>query len=112
MGIIANQSLGTEERLTGWGIWQYFDVIISSAEAGVAKPERKIFELALSQAGCRPENAYMIGDRLDNDIIPAGQMGLHTIWVCQGLSAMNDVRKAGYMPEITVEKIDDILHYL
>lgn len=112
MGIIANQSMGTEERLTGWGIRQYFDVIVSSAEAGVAKPERKIFELALLQADCKPEDAFMIGDRLDNDIIPAGKMGLHTIWVRQGLSAMNDVREAGYMPEITVEKIDDILHYL
>ncbi|MDE5966300.1 MAG: HAD hydrolase-like protein [Lachnospiraceae bacterium] len=31
----------------------------------------RIFELALERASCSPENAVMIGDRLDNDIIPA-----------------------------------------
>ena len=33
LGIIANQSPGTQERLDKWGIGQYFDVVMASAEA-------------------------------------------------------------------------------
>lgn len=32
----------------------------------------------------------MIGDRLDNDIIPAKQIGMKTIWIRQGLAKYQD----------------------
>ena len=50
----------------------------------MAKPDKKIFEMALNRAGCRPEQAMMIGDRIDNDIIPAKKLGMKTIWIKQG----------------------------
>ena len=79
LGVIANQSLGTEQRLIKYGIRQYFDEIISSAEAGLSKPDLEIFKLALNRSGCIPSEAYMIGDRLDNDIEPAAQLGMLSI---------------------------------
>ena len=84
LGIIANQSLGTQERIDNWGIGKYFDVVMASAEAGCAKPDLKIFTAALNKAGCAPADAVMIGDRLDNDIIPAKKLGMKTVWVRQG----------------------------
>ena len=42
IGVIANQSLGTKERLEQKGILKYIDLVIASAEEGVAKPDRKI----------------------------------------------------------------------
>ena len=42
LGIIANQPLGTEERLKKFGIRDYFDVVISSAEVGFEKPDKRI----------------------------------------------------------------------
>ena len=45
IGIIANQSLGTKERLARHGILPYIDLVVASAEEGVAKPDRKIFEI-------------------------------------------------------------------
>lgn len=112
LGIIANQGLGTENRLIKYGIRQYFDVIASSAEEGVAKPDLKIFEIALKKAGCVPEEACMIGDRLDNDIEPAGKMGMTAIWVRQGAFACGNVELIGHKPSLTVERIEDILIYL
>ena len=38
LGIIANQAPGAEARLAGFGIRDYFDIIVASAEEGVAKP--------------------------------------------------------------------------
>ena len=83
-GVIANQLLGTAERLEQKGILKYIDLVIASAEEGVAKPDRRIFEIALGRANCKPENAVMIGDRIDNDIVPAKKMGMKTIWIKQG----------------------------
>jgi len=37
----------------------------------VYKPDQKIFEITLNKAECSPREACMIGDRLDNDIVPA-----------------------------------------
>lgn len=84
IGVIANQSLGTEKRLKAFGILQYINLVIASAEEGVAKPDRRIFEIALDRAGCRPQQAVMVGDRIDNDIIPAKALGMKTIWIKQG----------------------------
>lgn len=112
LGIIANQGLGAEDRLAGYGIRQYFDVIVSSAETGVSKPDLKIFDIALKKAECSPEEACMIGDRLDNDIVPAAKMGMYTIWVRQGSFKYGNVDLAENKPDIIVEQIVDILSYL
>lgn len=85
IGVIANQSLGTADRLEKHGVLKFIDLVIASAEEGVEKPDKRIFEIALSRAGCKPENAVMIGDRVDNDIIPAKKMGMKTIRVKQGM---------------------------
>ena len=76
--------MGSEERLERFGIRKYIDIVVASAEEGVAKPDRRIFEIALTRAGCMPEEAAMVGDRLDNDIVPANELGMYTIWIKQG----------------------------
>ncbi len=105
IGIIANQSLGTKERLEQHGILQYIDLVIASAEEGVAKPDKQIFEIALDRSNCKPNNAVMIGDRIDNDIVPAKLMGMHTIWIKQGFGQYWDIKQED-------EKADCIVHSL
>ena len=105
IGIIANQSLGTKDRLEQHGILQYIDLVIASAEEGVAKPDKKIFEIALERGNCKPNNAVMIGDRVDNDIIPAKLLGMHTIWIKQGFGQYWNITQE-------VEKADCVVHSL
>ncbi len=108
LGVIANQSLGTADRLQSWGILDYFDVIMSSAEEGIAKPSPKIFLRALERAGCSAENAAMIGDRLDNDIAPAKALGMMTVWVKQGFSAYSSPREKNETPDFTIDRISEL----
>ena len=112
IGTIANQSLGTEQRLKEFGIRQYFDLVVSSAEEGLEKPDPKIFILALDRAGCKPEETYMIGDRLDNDIEPAAELGINTIWVRQGSFAYGSLELIKHKPVYIVDDIADILQLL
>ena len=87
LGVIANQQSGTVSRLQNWGLLQYFDVVAASAELGAAKPSSEIFLWALEQAHCRPQNTAMIGDRIDNDILPAKALGMQTVRILSGPSA-------------------------
>src|SRR6266850_247657 len=86
IGVISNQPAGTEERLTKWGLMPFISICLSSTEVGLEKPDPAIFQLALSQSGCEPAQAVMIGDRLDNDIRPARLLGWKTIRIAQGFA--------------------------
>ena len=112
IGVIANQALGTEKRLENWGLMKYIKLVTASAEEGVAKPDSEIFLRALKRADCLPENAAMIGDRIDNDIEPAKMLGMKTIWVRQGFSIyqqpMNEYQKADYI----IDRLKDVLEVL
>ena len=109
LGIIANQIPGAEKRLEEMGIRRYFDVIVSSAEEGVAKPDPRIFNIALTRAGCAPEQAVMIGDRIDNDIVPAKQMGMKTVWIRQGVGRYWNIQGDCETPGYEVNNLSELL---
>lgn len=112
LGIIANQSPGTEERLKSWNILKYFDVIAASAEEGIAKPDLRIFEIALEKANCKPQNAVMIGDRLDNDIVPANKIGMKTVWIRQGFAKYSTPKKEYEKADFSVDNLKEVLDVL
>ena len=112
IGVIANQSPGTADRMKEYGLSQYLDLIIASAEEGIEKPDLKIFELALKRANCLPENAVMIGDRLDNDIVPAKRMGLKTIWIRQGFGGMGHPSTEEDTPDYCVNDLWELAKLL
>lgn len=68
-----------EKKMRTSNIRDYFQVIVNSEMAGVKKPNPKIFKLALNQAQVEPENALMIGDSLEADIIGAKNLGIHVL---------------------------------
>ena len=110
LGIIANQIPGAEKRLEGMGIRQFFELIVTSAEEGVAKPDPGIFQIALIRAGCAPDQAVMIGDRIDNDIVPAKQMGMKTVWIRQGVGKYWNIRGDYETPEFEVNSLSELLN--
>lgn len=112
IGIIANQLAGTASRLENWGLLKYIDVVAASAELGISKPDRRIFTYALEQADCRSEEALMIGDRLDNDILPAKELGMKTIWVRQGLAACQKPVREEETPDFTVDDLSGLKEIL
>jgi HAD superfamily hydrolase (TIGR01549 family) len=109
IGVIANQSPGTEARLTKWGLMPYVSICLASAELGLEKPDPAIFRLALSRAECAPGEAVMIGDRLDNDIRPARLQGWKTIRVLQGLARFQSPRDTFEEADATVARLTGLL---
>ena len=95
MGIISNGERTQQHRkLVRAGIDHYFRHLILSAECGVAKPARRIFELACDTMGTAPSRAVYVGDRRDIDAEAARRAGLHGIWLDRSSGAPDDGNSA------------------
>jgi HAD superfamily hydrolase (TIGR01549 family) len=82
VGIVGNQT----ETLEAWAREAALpaDVISSSASLGVRKPDPAFFEKVAELMGhAAPELAY-VGDRVDNDVLPAAAAGLVAVHVRRG----------------------------
>ncbi|MGL2964512.1 YjjG family noncanonical pyrimidine nucleotidase [Flavobacterium sp. RSB2_4_14] len=78
--IITNGFAEVQRRKMNYsGLDIYFKTITNSEMAGVKKPHKNIFELALSLANTRKENAIMIGDCIDADVKGALDFGMKAI---------------------------------
>ena len=108
LGVIANQSEGTETRLVQWRIRDTFSLVFASAEFGLSKPDPAVFRKAISLAGCATEDALMVGDRLDNDIGPAKSQGWTTMRVLQGFSRFQAPRRPEEIPDVTIPSIQGL----
>ena len=112
IGIIANQNPGSKERLERIGLLKYIDLVIASAEEGVAKPDLRIFQIALERANCNPEESVMVGDRIDNDIIPANKIGMKTVWIRQGFGELAQPQAAVETPDYTINNLSELFEIL
>ncbi len=77
-------------KLRKSNIKPYFDVIVTSESVGVKKPNIKVFNFALEQAGVNPENAVMIGDSYEADIMGALNAGMHAIFYSNTSEKLNN----------------------
>jgi len=81
-GLAGNQSA----RLEAWARSAELpvDEIGSSASWGVRKPSPEFFERLVAEAGFTPDEVAYVGDRVDNDVVPAAAAGLVAVWIRRG----------------------------
>ena len=109
LGVIANQADGLRERLESFDILKYFKYVISSWDVKVMKPDIRIFEHALKTANCQPQDAVMIGDRIDNDTAPAQSLGMKGVWIKQGFGSLQTALAAANPPDYEVDNLIELL---
>jgi HAD superfamily hydrolase (TIGR01549 family) len=108
MGIIANQSEDIFQLIEKSGFGKFFKVKAISSSMKLKKPDSKIFELALKQAGYSAKDCIMVGDRLDTDICSANMIGMTTIRTTNSLFALQVPRMACEHPTYTVVHLSEI----
>jgi HAD superfamily hydrolase (TIGR01549 family) len=60
------------------------DLIATSDDWGAEKPTPAFFIKMIASAACEPHEIAYVGDRLDNDILPALAAGLTTVFIRRG----------------------------
>jgi HAD superfamily hydrolase (TIGR01549 family) len=60
------------------------DAIFTSAEWGVEKPQPAFFAKVAEVAGVKPTEICYVGDRLDNDVLPAARAGMMPVLIRRG----------------------------
>ncbi len=60
------------------------DVITSSASLGVRKPDPRFFEAIVELGGFEAAQTAYVGDRVDNDVLPAARAGLVAVHLRRG----------------------------
>jgi FMN phosphatase YigB (HAD superfamily) len=80
LGVMANQPLVAAAFMGTLPV----DKIAASAEWGVAKPDPRFFERVASEVGAAPRRIAYVGDRVDNDALPAKAAGMLAIHLRRG----------------------------
>ncbi len=99
------QSLWERAELRATGLNGYFDPVIISGELGFRKPDSRIFELALSLMGLRPDEALFIGNDMYRDVLGAHKCGMKTIFF---QSNQGERRSRGVEPDYIIYRFDEL----
>ncbi|NLD20301.1 MAG: HAD family hydrolase [Clostridiales bacterium] len=75
----------------------------------VGKPNPLIMRTGLRILGVHSEEAVMIGDRMDTDIVSGIETGLDTVLVLSGVTDMEDIKRFPYGPRLILNGVGDIL---
>jgi putative hydrolase of the HAD superfamily len=62
LGVVANWDRSLHEQLARLGLDVHFDTVVTSADAGVPKPDPRIYERALAELGTVPRRAAHVGN--------------------------------------------------
>lgn len=112
MAIVANQLKGLPERLAAWGIDHHFQHVISAGEYGLYKPDLRVFQHALERLNIAPEAAVMVGDRVDNDVVPAKLLGIKTLLLQTGWYKEQKIRMPEEQADWTVNSVPAMINKL
>lgn len=119
IGLISNtgRTPGETIRLVlgGYGILKYFDSTVFSNEVGYIKPNRRIFERALSELGSEASKTVHVGDSVLLDVYGARAAGMSAILFSKYSAGFERYATRYYnangrcsTPDATVERLGDV----
>ena len=82
LGIVTNGNREQQvKKLSATLIEKYFDVIVTSEDVGISKPNAGIFEAARSEAAAPVGACTYVGDQLETDAVGAADAGWRSVWL-------------------------------
>jgi putative hydrolase of the HAD superfamily len=81
LGLVSNFDSRIEQVLVALNLSIWFDAVVYSSRAGVAKPHLGIYERALAELDVEPEQALHVGDNLEKDYEAARLLGMDAVLI-------------------------------
>jgi HAD superfamily hydrolase (TIGR01549 family) len=81
VAIVTNNLLEEQQnKLEYCGLASLIDALVASEDVAVSKPDPAIFRIALERVGVLTEDAVMVGDSWQADIVGAHAAGIRAVW--------------------------------
>lgn len=107
IAIVANQPVSRADELRASGVEA--EVIAMSEAIGVFKPDAAFYARALElMGGPDPASVAYVGDRLDNDVLPATAAGMRAVWIRRGPWGIIQRLPEGAQPALVVDSLDEL----
>lgn len=96
-------------ELNAVGLFGYFDPVIVSGDFGYRKPDKRLFESALTAMKMEPSEVVFVGNDMYNDVHGAQKLGMKTVFSRsnQGLQ-----KKEGVRPDYIIYNFPELLNAL
>jgi putative hydrolase of the HAD superfamily len=108
LGIVANQPEAAQARLERAGIARFFAHAGLSGVTKLNKPDPKAFLQAAEALAVEPSGCIMVGDRIDNDIVPAKSLGMAAILFRSGRHRRQRPRSTAEEPDAVVTDVIEL----
>lgn len=107
LAVLTNGLEGVQiPRIRMSGLGRYLDDVLISEKVGIAKPNPKLFDLALKRLGVENKRRVLVvGDSLTADIKGGNAAGLDTCWI----NPAGQPNDTGIQPTYTVTCLEEIL---
>jgi HAD superfamily hydrolase (TIGR01549 family) len=107
LAIVANQPEVRADELRSIGVDA--EVMAMSEAIGVAKPDPSFFTRVLElMGGPDPASVAYVGDRVDNDVLPAIAAGMRAVWLRRGPWGVIQRLPDGAQPALIVGSLDEL----
>jgi putative hydrolase of the HAD superfamily len=96
------------EDLARFGILDFFDHLLFSADVGIRKPHPQIFKTALEALQVAPHEAVFVGDRVPENVAGAKHIGMRGVWK----ERPERDRLPGVIPDAQIVQLRELLDIL
>jgi putative hydrolase of the HAD superfamily len=98
LAVVANWDVSLRDVLARLGLAERFEVIVTAAEVGAAKPDARPFQVALERLGCEAAECVHVGDDPVTDIAGARAAGLSAVLVDRSGRAPDSLADLSQLP--------------
>jgi len=112
IGILGQYGDDVKQLLGAHDLLQHFAFQNTQEEYSITKPDPRYYEQVVASAKVDPNDSVMVGDRVDNDIIPAKAIGMKTIRLIIGTHRAQRPRTPEEFPDAEIVRIEELVHVL
>jgi len=111
IGLISNarDAANVERLIDNARLRPWLDPIVISANAGVRKPNPRIFKIVLDTWQLPPDQVVMVGDMLGADVLGAHNVGMRGVWATMQIEReANAAHVHTIMPDATIASLSEL----
>jgi putative hydrolase of the HAD superfamily len=98
-------------KMVYFGLDEYFNYVVTSEESGHDKPNVRSFNIALEKLGVLAQDAWMVGDSFESDMVGAHQANIIKVHKIHKGQDANVEKNEAVKPDIVFREYRELIKY-